>query len=150
VGIITAHSCEENLRLILRHPALMVGTDESARATEGPLSAGKPHPRSFGTFPRILGHYVRDEGVLSLEEAIHKMTGMPARKLHWNDRGLLRRGQAADVVVFDPATISDRATYADPHQYPVGMCHVMVNGQLVLQDGAHTLARPGAVLGRTG
>jgi N-acyl-D-amino-acid deacylase len=139
---------EENRALELRHPAMMIGTDGSGLATEGPLSTGVPHPRSYGTFPRVLGHYVREVGVIPLEEAVWKMSGLPAQKLRWPDRGLLKRGYRADVVVLDPDTVSDRATYEAPHQYPAGIHHVVVNGQIVVRDGSHTQARPGAILGR--
>ena len=126
----------------------MIGTDSDAHAAQGPLSKGLPHPRTYGTFPRVLARYVREQGVISLEEAIHKMAGLPAEKLRWPDRGLVRQGYKADLVIFDPATIADRATYAAPHQYPVGIRRVIVNGQVVVADGAHSGARPGAVLAR--
>jgi len=148
MSIISEYAIEDNLRLQLRHPAVMIGTDSSARATEGPLSKGLPHPRTYGTFPRVLSRYVREQQVISLEEAIHKAAGLPAQKLRWTDRGLVRKGYKADLVVFDPLTIADRATYAAPHQYPVGIHHVLVNGQLVIRDGLHTGARLGEVLSR--
>ena len=139
---------EENRAHELRHPAMMIGTDGSGLATEGPLSTGVPHPRSYGTFPRVLGYYVRALGVISLEEAIWKMCGLPAQKLRWPDRGLVKRGHRADIVVLDPDTVVDRATYETPHQYATGIHHVVVNGQIVVRDGIHTQARPGAILGR--
>jgi len=145
---IAEYAIEDNLRLQLRHQAVMIGTDSHGRATEGALSKGLPHPRTYGTFARILSRYVREQQVISLEEAIHKAAGLPAQKLRWMDRGLIRRGYKADLVVFDPLTIADRATYAAPHQYPVGVHHVIVNGQLVIKDGLHTGARPGEVLSR--
>jgi N-acyl-D-amino-acid deacylase len=148
VSMISFGMSEDNRKLELRHPAMMIGTDGSARATEGPMSRGKPHPRNYGTFPRVLGHYVREQGILSLEEAIWKMCGLPAEKLRWTDRGLVKAGTRADLVVLDPETVADRATFRDPHQYPVGIHHVVVNGQPVIQNGAHTRARPGSVLGR--
>lgn len=107
-----------------------------------------PHPRFYGTFPRVLGKYVRDEPLISLETAVHKMTGMPARRLGLSDRGVLREGAVADVVVFDPATVIDLATFEDPHRYPVGIPHVLVNGEPVIKNGKHTGARPGTVLKR--
>jgi N-acyl-D-amino-acid deacylase len=149
VGMIKFSMSEENRKLELRHPAMMIGTDGYGLAPEGPLSRGKPHPRNYGTFPRVLGHYVREEGVISLEEAIWKMSGFPAQKLRWTDRGLLKKGFRADLVVFDPGQVADQATYAAPHQFPWGIHHVAVNGRLVIQEGAHTGARPGTVLGRT-
>ncbi len=139
---------EENRMRELRHPAMMIGTDGSGLATEGPLSLGVPHPRSYGTFPRVLGHYVRDQGVISLEEAVWKMSGFPAQKLRWTDRGLVKNGHAADLVVLNPDTVADRATYQAPHQYPYGIQHVVVNGELAIHDQIHTQARPGRVLGR--
>jgi N-acyl-D-aspartate/D-glutamate deacylase len=137
---------EDNLALQLRHPAMMIGTDADTRAVVGPLATGLPHPRHYGTFPRILARYVRELGTLSLEEAVHKMSGLPAQKLRWPDRGMLKQGFKADVVVLDPATVADRATYEAPHQYPVGIAHVIVNGKPVIHDGVHTHARPGRVL----
>ena len=139
---------EENLRLALRHPAGMIGSDSSALAAAGPLAQGKPHPRNFGTFPRVLGHYVREEKVLTLEEAVRKMTGAPAAKLHLADRGLVRKGFKADLVLLDPETIADRATYPSPFQYPVGIERVMVNGVTVARNGVHTRQCPGRVLVR--
>jgi N-acyl-D-amino-acid deacylase len=148
MGMIAFGMSEDNRKLELRHPAMMVGTDAAARAAEGPMARGKPHPRSFGTFPRVLGYYVREQGTISLEEAIWKMCGLPAQKLRWPDRGLVKAGHRADLVVLDPETVADRATFQDPHQYPVGIHHVLVNGQPVIRNGAHTQARPGSVLGR--
>ncbi len=139
---------EENRKQELRYPAMMIGTDAAARATTGPLARGKPHPRGFGTFPRVLGHYVRELGILSLEEAIWKMCGLPAQKLRWTDRGLVKAGYQADLVVLDPERVADRATYEQPQQYPAGIRHVIVNGRLVIREGEHTGARPGRVLGR--
>lgn len=142
------YACEENLGTQLRCPWMMIGTDSSGRATQGPLSKGVPHPRTYGTFPRVLGRYVREQQVIPLEEAIHKMTGLAARKLRWSDRGLLKPGYVADLVVFDPHTVADLGTYQAPHQYPVGIRTVVVNGQVVVSAGAHTGGRPGRVLGR--
>jgi N-acyl-D-aspartate/D-glutamate deacylase len=117
-----------------------------ALAADGQLAIGKPHPRSYGTFPRVLGRYARDERVLSLEEAVFKMTGLPARRLGLRDRGVLAVGAKADVVVFDAATVADRATYENPHQYAAGIGHVLVNGRVVIAAGEHTGALPGRVL----
>jgi N-acyl-D-amino-acid deacylase len=139
---------EENRRAELRYPPMMIGTDGTALATEGTLARGKPHPRSFGTFPRVLGYYVRQQEVIPLEEAVHKMTGLPARKLRWTNRGLVKKGYTADLVVLNPETVSDRATFEHPHQYPAGIQAVIVNGAIVVRDSAHTGARPGEVLGR--
>jgi N-acyl-D-amino-acid deacylase len=137
---------ESDLRLAMRQPWVSIGSDGSALATSGPLRSGVPHPRSFGTFPRVLGRYVRDEHVLTLEQAVHKMTGLTARQLHLKDRGLIRDGMAADLVLFDPATVADRATFTDPFQYPVGIPTVVVNGRVVLDNGRHTGERPGVVI----
>ena len=137
---------ERDLRLALAHPQLMIGSDGSALATTGDMSAGKPHPRSYGTFPRVLGRYVRDERVLSLAEAVHKMTGLPARRLGMRDRGEIRVGARADLVVFDARRVADQATYEDPHRYPVGIDQVLVNGRFVIKDGEHTGSLPGKVL----
>jgi N-acyl-D-amino-acid deacylase len=137
---------EADLRRALTHPHIMVGSDGSALAAEGPLASGKPHPRSYGTFPRVLGRYARDERVLPLETAVWKMTGLPARRLRLPDRGWLAEGAKADVVVFDPATVADRATYEDPHRYAAGIADVVVNGRVVIAGGEHTGARPGRVL----
>jgi N-acyl-D-amino-acid deacylase len=148
VSMISFGMCEDNRRRELRDPAMMVGTDGTALAPEGPLSSGKPHPRSYGTFPRVLGRYVREQGVMSVEQAIWKMCGFPAQKLRWTDRGQVKRGYRADLVVLDPDTVLDQATYEAPHQFPVGIHDVIVNGKLVIRDGVHTQARPGMVLAR--
>jgi N-acyl-D-amino-acid deacylase len=137
---------EADLRRALAHPHVMVGSDGSALAAQGPLASGKPHPRSYGTFPRVLGRYARDERVLPLETAVWKMTGLPAKRLSLADRGVLRDGAKADVVVFDPATVADRATYEDPHRYAAGIGDVVVNGRVVIAGGEHTGALPGRVL----
>ena len=126
----------------------MFGTDGSALSPEGPFASRKPHPRSYGTYPRVLGRFVRAQGVLSLEAAVYKMTGMPAEKLRLKTRGILKKGNAADIVVFDPLRVMDRATYESPHQYPEGIIHVLVNGRFVIRDGVHTGARPGVPLQR--
>ena len=145
-GMVGFGMSEENTAAFLAHPLGMVCSDGSALATDGPLSSGTPHPRSFGTFPRVLGHYSRDERVMPLETAIHKMTAMPARRLRLVDRGVITPGAFADLVVFDPATVSDRATFANPHQYPVGIELVIVNGEVVFREGALTGRLPGRVL----
>jgi N-acyl-D-amino-acid deacylase len=115
------------------------------------VSQGMPHPRFYGTFPRIIGHYAGELGLIPLELAVHKMTGATARALKLRDRGLLRDGYCADVTIFDPADFRDRATYADPHQYPTGRrTTVIVNGTVVVEDATHTGALPGKVLRRDG
>jgi dihydroorotase/N-acyl-D-amino-acid deacylase len=128
----------------MAHPQTMIASD-------GRLSRpgdGKPHPRSYGTFPRVLGRYVRELQLLTLEQGVHKMTGMPAARLRLTDRGLLKEGAFADVVVFDPLTIADRSTFEDPHQYPAGIDHVLVNGVAMVEGGAWTDRRAGRVLRR--
>jgi N-acyl-D-amino-acid deacylase len=137
---------EENRLREIQFPAMMICTDGFGLATTGPLARGKPHPRNYGAFPRVLGRYVRELKVLTLEQAIYKMTGLPAQKLRLNDRGKIAPGFAADLVVFDPDTVSDRATYDNPHQYAKGIFQVIVNGQFVIRDENHTGVTPGMVL----
>lgn len=137
---------EADLRRALVHPCVMIGSDGSALAPYGELGAGKPHPRSYGTFPRVLGEYAREQRVLSLPQAVHKMTGLPARRLGLTDRGVIREGAKADLVVLDPRRVADHATYEDPHRYPSGIEHVLVNGRFVIKDGEHTGSLPGRVL----
>jgi len=146
VGCIYFIMSEDDLTLALRQPWVSIGSDGSALSIEGPLRAGVPHPRNFGTFPRVLGRYVREQGVITLEEAIRKMTSLPAATLGLDGRGSIAPGQWADLVIFDPATVGDRATFEDPFQYPVGIDTVVVNGTVVLDEGTHTGARPGQVL----
>jgi N-acyl-D-amino-acid deacylase len=143
---VTFGMSEDDVRAALRHPFVSFCTDSEARAEDGILSKQKAHPRAFGSAARILGHYVRDEKVLGLEEAVRKMTSLPASRMHLRDRGLLRAGMAADVVAFDPATVRERATYADPLHYSEGIPYVAVNGRLVVDEGRITEARPGRVL----
>jgi N-acyl-D-amino-acid deacylase len=137
---------ERDLRRALTHPAVMIGSDGSALAPYGELAVGKPHPRSYGTFPRVLGEYAREQRVLSLPQAIHKMTQLPARRLGLKDRGVVTVGARADLVVFDARKVADRATYQEPHQYPSGIEHVLVNGRFVIKDGQHTGSLPGRLL----
>ena len=137
---------EDDVRAALAHPLVSIDTDSSARAEDGPLSESKSHPRAWGTFPRILGRYVRDEGLLGLEEAIRKMTSRPAARVNLLDRGILRPGFAADVTVFDPETIRDVATFDDPNRYSEGIRYVIVNGRLVVDEGRITEERPGRAL----
>jgi N-acyl-D-aspartate/D-glutamate deacylase len=146
VRIIFYYRTEEDMRAFLRHPLAMMGSDGSALARDGLLGEGKPHPRSYGAAARLLGRYARDERVLGLAEAVHKMTGRVADRLGLADRGRLRPGQAADVVVFDPAAVRDRATFQDPHQYAEGVPFVLVNGRLAVDAGTETGALAGRVL----
>ena len=145
-SVITAIMDEDDVRTALKHPLVGVGTDSGAQAEDGRLSESKSHPRAWGSFPRILGRYVRDEHLLTLEEAIRKMTSKAAARVHLSDRGLLRPGMMADVTVFDAATIRDVSTFDDPKHYATGVRHVFVNGTRVVGDGAITAARPGRAL----
>lgn len=137
---------EETTEAVLKHPLAMLGSDGSSLAPYGPLSGGKPHPRNYGTFPRFLGYYVRERKILSLPQAIKKITSMPASRLGLRDRGSIRPGKYADIVIFDQANIIDKATFIDPHQYPVGIDYVFVNGTIVVDHGKHSEKLPGKVL----
>jgi N-acyl-D-amino-acid deacylase len=148
VPTVFEHHSEKDMKLALMQPWCSIGSDGSAYAVEGPLRRGNPHPRNFGTFPRVLGVYVRERGDLKLEDAIRKMTSLNATKLGIMDRGLLRPGNFADVVVFDPERVIDKATYEKPFQYSEGIVYVLVNGKLVLDQGKHTGERPGRALRR--
>jgi N-acyl-D-amino-acid deacylase len=129
---------EDNLRQVLALPWVMIGSDGCARATSGPGAVGRPHPRAFGTFARVLGHYVREAGLLTLEEAVRKMTAMPADRIGCRDRGRIREGAVADLVAFDPDTVADRATFEEPFAYSAGIPHLWIAGQRVLEGGEHT------------
>ncbi|HLO16973.1 MAG TPA: amidohydrolase family protein [Anaerolineales bacterium] len=137
---------EENVRKELSLPWVSFGSDAESSAPEGIFLKSSTHPRAYGTFARVLGKYVRDEGLLSLEEAIRRMTSLPAANLKLDRRGTLTPGNFGDVVIFDPAKIQDHATYAEPLQYASGVLHVIVNGTLVLKNGEHTGATPGQVV----
>jgi N-acyl-D-amino-acid deacylase len=139
---------EEEVIEIMQHPGGMFGSDGCAVAPYGLTGSRKVHPRFYGTYPRILGRYVREKKVLTLEQAINKMTALPARKLQLKNRGLLNKGYQADIVVFDENQITDTATFENPHQYPKGIHHVLVNGQRVIANGEHTGRLPGKVLRR--
>jgi N-acyl-D-amino-acid deacylase len=141
---------EDDIREIVRSPTALIGSDGNCVADYGITSQGMPHPRFYGTFPRILGHYVQEERLLPLEAAVRKMTGATAAALQLRDRGLIKEGYRADITIFDPADFKDRATYADPHQYPTGSrTTVLVNGVVVVENARHTGATPGIVLRRT-
>ena len=146
VGTVYAHHTEEDMNFALSQPWCSIGSDGSALATDGPLRRGHPHPRSFGTFPRVLGVYVRERGLLRLEDAVRKMTSLNAAKIGVRDRGLLLAGWFADITIFDEKRILDRSTYEEPFQYSEGVEHVIVNGQAVIDKGRHTGARPGRAL----
>jgi len=137
---------EDDVAFVLSRPWVTIGSDGAALSPSGILAQAHPHPRYYGTFPRVLGKYVRDGKLLSLPEAIHKMTALPAERLKIADRGRVAPGQKADIVVFDPATISDRATFEAPHQLATGVPWVLVNGVVVVSNGTHTGALPGRVL----
>ena len=144
--VIISIMTDEDVETALKHPLVGVGTDSGARAEDGKLSESKSHPRGWGSFPRILGKYVRDEHLLTLEEAIRKMTSKAAARVHLNDRGILRTGLMADITIFDPVTIRDTATFEDPNHYSVGVKHVLVNGRRVVADGKITTELPGRPL----
>ena len=145
-GAIYFMMSEEDMRAAMRSPFVSFCTDSGSRATDGPLAGSKSHPRGWGSYPRILGRYVRDEKLLTLETAIHKMTGGPATRVGLKDRGLLRVGMFADITVFDPKTVIDRATFESPNQFPVGIEYVLVNGQVSVDKGERTSARAGQVI----
>jgi N-acyl-D-amino-acid deacylase len=145
VSVISFGMSEEDVRRVMQSPHGMVGSDGSAVSPRGILGRGKPHPRFYGTFPRVIGHYVR-EGVIPLQEAVRKMTSAPAQKLCLRDRGLLREGFKADITVFDPARVKDEATFVEPHQFASGIPYVIVNGEIVIDGGEHTGALPGRAL----
>src|SRR5207248_9533810 len=146
VGALYHMMSEEDVKTAMQFPWVSVGTDSSAIKPEGELGRGQPHPRSYGTFPRILGRYVRDQHVIAMPEAIRKMTSLAARQLKIAQRGTLKEGYFADVVVFDPSTVADRATYEKPHQYPIGINTVIVNGVVTVRNAQHTGAHPGRSL----
>lgn len=146
VGMVIFMMKEENLKRILAHPLVGVGTDGEALAPYGLLGRGKPHPRVYGTFPRVLGKYVREAKLVKLEEMVKKMTSAPARKFGLLKRGVLQAGNYADMVVFNPDKIIDKATWADPHQYPAGVSYVLINGEIVIDQEKHTGRLPGMIL----
>jgi N-acyl-D-amino-acid deacylase len=146
VGMVGFAMSEENIERFLAHPLGMVCSDGGAFATDGPARRGHPHPRSLGSFPRVLGRYVRERRALTLENAVRKMTAFPASRVRLADRGMLRESFAADVVVFDPATVTDRATFAEPFRYAEGIRAVIVNGVIALRDGERAERRAGRAL----
>jgi N-acyl-D-amino-acid deacylase len=146
IGTIYFIISEENIRKELSKPWISFGSDEASQAPEGVFLKSNPHPRAYGNFARVLGKYVRDEKVIPLTEAVRRLSALPATNLGLDHRGFIEKGMFADVVVFDPATISDRATFEKPHQYAIGVKHVFVNGAQVIKDGEHTGAKPGRAL----
>jgi dihydroorotase/N-acyl-D-amino-acid deacylase len=145
-GAIYFMMSEADMRAAMKSPLVSFCTDSGSRATDGPLAGSKSHPRGWGSYPRILGSYVRDEKLLPLEAAIHKMTGAPAARVGLKERGLIKEGMFADITVFDPAKIIDRATFESPNQYPVGIDYVIVNGKISVDKGQRTSALAGRVL----
>jgi N-acyl-D-aspartate/D-glutamate deacylase len=141
---------EENLRAALRRPWVAISSDGASMAPEGAFLWAPTHPRAYGSFARVLGHYVRDEKVLPLADAIRRMSGLPAATLGLSGRGVLREGAYADIVVFDPATVADRATFGDPHQLSAGVSEVLVNGKITISGGAFTGELAGRALGGPG
>ena len=137
---------EDIVRRAVSLPWVSFNSDAASLAPEGVFLKTSPHPRAYGSFARVLGKYARDEGVITLQEAIRKLAALPAENLRIERRGQLKEGFFADVVLFDPETIQDHATFTDPHQYSTGMVHVFVNGEQVLRDGEHTGATPGRVV----
>src|SRR5881392_2778149 len=150
IGTIYFFISEDNIKKELAKPWISFGSDEASQASEGVFLKSNPHPRAYGNFARVLGKYVRDEKVLPLAEAVRRLSGLPATNLGLDRRGFIKEGMFADLVVFDPATIADRATFVQPHQYAAGVKHVFVNGQQVLKDGEHTGATPGRALSGPG
>ena len=146
VSVVMFNRDEADVQFFLAHPLSMIGSDGSALTPREQALRGKPHPRYYGTFPRVLGRYVRELGVLTWEAAIYKMTGAPAARLGLKDRGILARGKKADIVVFDSQTIIDLATFAEPHCFPEGIDHVVINGEVVVTPAGITANRPGRVL----
>lgn len=146
IGTVYYLMSEENVKKELQKPWISFGSDEASQAPEGVFLKSNPHPRGYGNFARVLGKYVRDEKVLPMTDAIHRLSGLPATNLELDYRGFLKEGMFADVVVFDPATITDHATFEKPHQYATGVKHVFVNGVQVIKDGEHTGAKPGRAL----
>src|SRR6184192_3528453 len=150
IGTIYFLMSEENVKKELAKPWISFGSDEASQAPEGVFLKSNPHPRAYGNFARVLGKYSRDEKVIALAEAVRRLSALPATNLGLDQRGFIQDGMFADVVVFDPAIIADRATFEKPHQYAVGMKHVFVNGVQVLKEGEHTGAKPGRALAGPG
>ncbi len=146
VGMIAFIMDEDNLKRVLAHPLVGVGCDGASVAPYGILGLGKPHPRNYGTFPRVLGKYVREEKIRPAEEMIRKMTSFPAARFGFEKRGLIREGYFADIVIFDEDAIEDRATWVDPHQYPAGIAYVIVNGQVAVDHNQHSGKLAGRIL----
>ena len=149
VGVVVEDMNEQDVQFVPQSPLSMIGSDGYSLSTSGRLGKGKPHPRSFGTFPRVLGRYVREKHVLRLEDAVRKMTGFPANKLGLRDRGLLRQGMKADIAIFDPSKITDTATYLKPKSFPAGIEYVIINGRITIAKGKYLRKLNGRVLRRS-
>ena len=145
-GAIYFMMSEDDMRAAMKSPLVSFCTDSGSRATDGPLAGSKSHPRGWGSYPRILGSYVRDEKLLTLEDAIHKMTGAPAARVGLKERGVIKEGMFADITIFDPAKVIDQATFESPNQYPIGIEYVLVNGKISVDKGQRTAALGGRVL----
>jgi N-acyl-D-amino-acid deacylase len=145
-GMVIFYGLEEDVKRIMKHPLQMVGTDAGCCNIKGPFCRGKPHPRHYGTYPKILGKYVREEGILSWEEAIRKMTSFPAQRFGLFNRGILRPNMCADITIINPITVIDKSTYNTPHKFPEGVPYVIVNGEIVIGNGKYTRKRPGKTL----
>lgn len=148
VGVVVHNRVESDVRYFLSHPLAMIGSDGNAISPTGIHAKEKPHPRFYGTYPRILGKYVRDESLISLETAIHKMTGMPAKRLNLKDRGYIIENKLADIAIFNPLTIIDKSTFNKPHQLSKGIVHLFVNGTPIISNGKHTNKKPGVIIRR--
>ena len=146
VNIVGFGMDENNLKKVLSSSLVMIGSDGTAVAPHGKLAEGKPHPRYYGTFPRVLGKYARDEKLFELTTAVKKMTSMPAAKLGLHKRGLIAKDYFADIVLFNPETVIDNASFVDPHHFPSGIEYVVVNGKITVKSGKHTGAQAGTVL----
>ena len=145
-SVISYGMIEEDVETFAAHPLVAVASDGSSLSNEGVLSVGKPHPRSYGTNPRFIQKYVNDKKIVSIQEAIRKMTSMPAQRLGLTNRGRLTPGYAADIVIMDLPNVKETATFTDPHQYPKGISHVIVNGEIVINDEEYTGKTPGAMI----
>jgi N-acyl-D-amino-acid deacylase len=146
VGAVLFMMSEDNIAAKMKQSWVAIATDADALSPEGILGEGKPHPRAYGTYPRVLGRYVREKGIITLEDAIRKMTSLPAQRMGIQDRGLLKEGMYADITIFNPDTIIDKATYVEPHQFPIGVDYVLVNGHIVVEKGKHSGALPGKII----
>jgi N-acyl-D-amino-acid deacylase len=146
VACIAFQMSEEDVKTVMRHPCTAIGSDAATTALSGKRAEDKIHPRGYGTFPRVLGHYARDEALFPLEEAVRKMTSLPAQHFGFERRGLIKAGYFADVAIFDPDAVTDAATFEKPHAFATGIPYVLVNGVVVIRKGEHTNTFPGVVI----